>query len=75
MRKSLLYLLLLSTISSFGQKNKQNSNLSLPFDTAITQHLNFRNVGPWRGGRSTAVCGDPDDPQVFYFGATGGGAW
>lgn len=75
MRKSLLYLLLLSTISSFGQKNKQNSNLSLPFDTAITQHLNFRNVGPWRGGRSTAVCGDPDDPQVFYFGATGGGVW
>ena len=32
-------------------------------------------VGPSRGGRVTAVAGDPLNKQVFYFGATGGGIW
>jgi photosystem II stability/assembly factor-like uncharacterized protein len=32
-------------------------------------------VGPSRGGRVTAVVGDPVNKLVFYFGATGGGIW
>ena len=35
----------------------------------------FRNVGPSRGGRVTAVCGVVNDPGTFYMGATGGGLW
>ena len=37
--------------------------------------LQFRNIGPFRGGRSTAVTGVRHDPLTFYFGGTGGGVW
>lgn len=33
----------------------------------------WRLVGPFRGGRVSAVAGDPDDPLTFYFGACAGG--
>ena len=42
------------------------------------QHLNtlrWRCIGPPRGGRVVAVAGDPDNSQVFYFGAAAGGIW
>ncbi|MGY8779866.1 MAG: WD40/YVTN/BNR-like repeat-containing protein, partial [Longimicrobiales bacterium] len=37
--------------------------------------LSYRNVGPSRGGRVTAVAGHRDHPLTFYMGATGGGVW
>ena len=37
--------------------------------------LEYRLIGPFRGGRSAAVTGVPDQPNLFYFGATGGGIW
>lgn len=37
--------------------------------------LEFRNIGPNRGGRVTAVAGHPDQPGHFFMGATGGGVW
>ena len=37
--------------------------------------LEYRNVGPSRGGRVTAVAGHPAHPFTFYMGATGGGVW
>ncbi|MFT5437579.1 MAG: photosystem II stability/assembly factor-like uncharacterized protein, partial [Ulvibacter sp.] len=37
--------------------------------------LDYRLLGPFRGGRSAAVTGVPGKPNLFYFGATGGGVW
>ncbi len=37
--------------------------------------LEYRLVGPFRGGRSTAVAGHASDPMTYYMGATGGGVW
>ena len=37
--------------------------------------LQWRSIGPFRGGRVTAVAGVPSQPMVYYFGATGGGVW
>jgi photosystem II stability/assembly factor-like uncharacterized protein len=37
--------------------------------------LEWRLVGPHRGGRVVAVAGVPSQPHVAYFGATGGGVW
>ncbi|HEX9057284.1 MAG TPA: hypothetical protein VF818_07100, partial [Ktedonobacterales bacterium] len=37
--------------------------------------LEWRGIGPYRGGRVVAVAGDPAHPLVFYFGSTGGGVW
>ncbi len=37
--------------------------------------LKWRCIGPFRGGRVTAVAGDPTDNNIFYFGACAGGVW
>ena len=37
--------------------------------------MEWRSIGPYRGGRSCAVTGVPGNPNLFYFGATGGGIW
>src|SRR4051794_27233230 len=44
-------------------------------DPAMLQSLNWRLIGPFRGGRVVAVAGDPIHQLVFYFGSTGGGVW
>ena len=41
----------------------------------MLKSIEFRLLGPFRGGRVGAVAGDPHDKQVFYFGSTGGGVW
>lgn len=35
----------------------------------------WRNIGPFRGGRSAAVTGVPGKANLFYMGSTGGGVW
>ncbi len=35
----------------------------------------WRNIGPFRGGRSNAATGVPGQPLRYYFGSTGGGVW
>jgi photosystem II stability/assembly factor-like uncharacterized protein len=42
---------------------------------ALLQTLEWRCIGPFRGGRVVAVAGDPVHAQIFYFGSTGGGVW
>lgn len=37
--------------------------------------LQWREIGPYRGGRSAAVSGIPSERDTYYFGATGGGVW
>src|SRR2546429_431053 len=37
--------------------------------------LQWRCIGPFRGGRVVAVAGDPVNPMTFYFGACAGGVW
>ncbi|MDH3440277.1 MAG: glycosyl hydrolase, partial [Gammaproteobacteria bacterium] len=37
--------------------------------------MEFRLIGPYRGGRSIAAVGHPTDRFTFYFGSTGGGVW
>lgn len=46
-----------------------------PMDSTVFQGLTYRMVGPFRGGRSSAVAGYPDRPHVFLMGGTGGGVW
>jgi photosystem II stability/assembly factor-like uncharacterized protein len=37
--------------------------------------LKYRNIGPFRGGRSTGSTGVVGDPLTYYMGTTGGGLW
>jgi len=45
------------------------------YDKALYDAIEYRLVGPFRGGRSAAVTGVPGKPNLFYFGAAGGGVW
>jgi len=45
------------------------------FDESNYSALQYRLLGPFRGGRSAAVTGVPNKPNLYYFGATGGGIW
>ena len=44
-------------------------------EAALADGYAFREIGPFRGGRSCAVAGVPGQPLTYYFGATGGGVW
>src|SRR6516164_4067154 len=41
----------------------------------LFDQLQWRLIGPFRGGRVVAVSGVIGDPNTFYFGAVGGGVW
>jgi photosystem II stability/assembly factor-like uncharacterized protein len=65
--KHQLFLTLFSII--FFQFNSQAQNSS------ILENLEWRNIGPDRGGRSLAVSGSSSRINEYYFGAVGGGLW
>src|SRR5450755_391681 len=44
-------------------------------DLSTLKTLKYREIGPFRGGRVVAVTGVDSQPNVFYFGAVGGGLW
>ena len=44
-------------------------------DEAQLKGLKWRQIGPFRGGRSLTAVGIPGNPSVFYFGAVAGGVW
>ena len=64
MKKKLLLLLLLTTTLTFAQTAEEYFN-----------PLKFRNIGPFRGGRSVCATGVIGDPFTYYMGTTGGGLW
>ena len=41
----------------------------------LYKSLEWKFVGPYRGGRSTAVSGFVSKPYTFLMGTTGGGVW
>lgn len=41
----------------------------------LIKAVKWRNIGPFRGGRSVAVTGVVNDPRTYYMGTTGGGVW
>ena len=45
------------------------------YDPAHFDELEYRMIGPYRGGRSTAVTGVPSKPSTYFMGTTGGGVW
>ena len=44
-------------------------------DTKALTEMRWRNVGPFRGGRTRALSGVASQPNVFYIGAVNGGVW
>ena len=53
----------------------QDADENTVYSKALYDGMTFRMVGPYRGGRSTAVAGFVKDPYRFLMGTTGGGVW
>ncbi len=72
---SLLTLLFISHPLEAQKRSSRNSTDALNIPEKLYSSMEYRLVGPFRGGRSAAVTGVPGKPNLFYFGATGGGVW
>ncbi len=53
----------------------QISSAAAPSNAALMSKLQWRNIGPWVGGRVVAVAGVPSKTNLFYMGAVDGGIW
>ncbi len=58
-----------------AQRKKKSDQVTVSYSEDLYSSLDYRLVGPFRGGRSAAVTGVPGEPNLFYFGAAGGGVW
>ena len=67
--------LLLATHAAAQRRAAPPASAATGVDTALYNALAWRSIGPFRGGRVTAVAGHEDQLATFYFGATGGGVW
>ncbi|MDQ7040723.1 MAG: glycosyl hydrolase [Rhodothermus sp.] len=75
MRYGLLFLLTFLLMPGWNGQAQRMPEPPHGYDPALFDTLQFRMIGPFRGGRSTAVTGVRDQPLVHYFGGTGGGVW
>jgi len=69
----ILVAIVITILVSFGQV--ATANAADTVDAINYQTLKYRSIGPFRGGRVTAIAGIEEDPLTYYFGATGGGVW
>jgi photosystem II stability/assembly factor-like uncharacterized protein/two-component sensor histidine kinase len=58
-----------------AQSKRRTKKVTVSYPENTYESLEYRSIGPFRGGRSAAVTGVPGKPNLFYFGATGGGVW
>ncbi len=67
--------LVVLSFSIFSIVDAQTKSTSNQIDQKLYESLTYRNIGPFRGGRSTAVTGVPGQILTYYMGTTGGGVW
>ncbi len=72
---ALLLVLFLFPTNTEAQRKKKSNTVTPQYPEDLYSSLDYRLVGPFRGGRSAAVTGVPGEPNLFYFGAAGGGVW
>jgi photosystem II stability/assembly factor-like uncharacterized protein len=76
------FLFLFTTVPSQAQDPEASAgemdgvdNENVVYDPSLYESMEYRMIGPYRGGRVTAVDGYPERPQTFLMGGVGGGVW
>jgi len=69
------YFLLVSCLFLITAHKVNAQKIVSKFSEEYYKSIEWRNIGPFRGGRSAAVTGVTNKANLFYFGATGGGVW
>jgi photosystem II stability/assembly factor-like uncharacterized protein len=72
---SKLALALLVSVSATAVQAYPSSKAAAAVQVKPLEGLQYRLVGPFRGGRATGVAGVAGDPTTFYFGSASGGLW
>lgn len=78
MRYAFTLFLLLSCLTVEAQKKKQalvTSTNTITYDQSLYSGIRWRELGPFRGGRSSTVTGVRGNANLYYFGTVGGGVW
>ena len=76
MRQLVLTILLgVFTLIPGSAQSKKMRKQQAQNNKPLYNQLKWRNIGPFRGGRSVASSGVIQDPHTFYMGSTGGGLW
>ena len=70
--KMLLVIMSFSVFAKDVDINKKNKN---DLDSILLEVGEWRDIGPFRGGRSTTATGITGNDQIYYMGTTGGGLW
>ncbi|WP_299365096.1 exo-alpha-sialidase [Winogradskyella sp.] len=74
--KLLIFCMLLLPITNHAQKRKKKSSEPvIKLVDSVFHGLKWRNIGPFRGGRSVASTGVIGQPYTYYMGSTGGGVF
>ena len=68
-------LCLVATCSVPGSLSAQKLAAEAQYPAEMLGGLEWRDVGPMRGGRTYGVAGNANQPDTFYFGSVGGGVW
>ena len=68
----ILFFLFGLTVESGWSKSQKKIT---KYDENLYKAMTWRCIGPYRGGRCTAVTGISSQPYTYYFGACGGGVW
>ena len=71
--KKIIFIFLCLLISESYKVNAQKN--STKYSEDYYKATQWRNIGPFRGGRSATVTGVSGKANLFYFGSTGGGVW
>lgn len=66
---------MLATVVGAGLSSPRLAGASDTVNPDLFSALEWREIGPWRGGRVTAVTGVPGNDRLYYMGAAGGGVW
>ena len=72
---TLLFCYLLISDHATAQRKRPSKTETSEVSLKLFEALSYRMVGPFRGGRCTAVAGIPEEPLTFFMGTTGGGVW
>jgi photosystem II stability/assembly factor-like uncharacterized protein len=60
---------------SAGAQGTNSVSAPTAYDSSLFAALKWREIGPYRGGRSVAVAGSSSRPLEYYMGTTGGGVF
>ena len=74
MKNSSVFLIIFLFFLVDIKAQRKNKSISQSINYEIP-NLNWRSIGPYRGGRASSVTGVSNSDNTYYFGATGGGIW